>query len=644
MGWELIDKYEAKEVEVGVVSDVKQDVAEKRLRALTKEVVAPRFEFKNFAKPVTNYKAIECVLNSDEPYTVDTNWLAMPDENPNQNNIVAMNKANINNVECNNEAVFRWNNITRKLVRTCEGDASNIANFTITINDLITKIAADNTKKSFILIGIKVCGRKLALLVDKEKYCELNKEILKNHPECIVYNPKYFLNYAAEKLVDTINMAYKESYLFSGWYQVNGKLIYLNSAMPNVDSNVILQADISKANEFLINFMRTSSEKNKLVIMLLYSLWAYFAVFYEEARIDGCRSVLYLSAPTGTGKTSLAKILSSALLDKNAKSVMRFDDTVASLEESLFNARDLISLVDDFYAKGNKQEEQDFKAKASTITRIVGDGMIKGKMGADRKPMPDRHYRGGLIATGEYIDLNTHSSYLRCWVLNFPEHSIYFNHNLDVLQKKPELAKAFYSLWIQWLEVNQTNINEQLKELHKKNLELVRARYKKTYARLISNIATFQTIGYFLDRFSNNYHLNIDMDMVYDGINEESAIQLKLLDNMSPQEIVIKALNEALDNAYVKIADSEEQFKTQDYDGYYDEKHLIIITSRFENVIEKYANKNNYGLKFNTALKDALVSKGILSNEKGSCNVKYTKVRSIEPKRPRIYQIIKGAL
>ena len=155
------------------------------------------------------------------------------------------------------------------------------------------------------------------------------------------------------------------------------------------------------------------------------------------------RSVLYLSAPTGTGKTSVAKILASAILNDGEKAILRFDDTIASLEESLFENRDMLVLVDDFYAKGSKFDDQAFKAKASAITRIVGDGMIKGKMGANRKPLPDRKYRGGVIATGEYIDLNTHSSYLRCWCINLRANSVNFDDSLSTLQKIPIYQELF---------------------------------------------------------------------------------------------------------------------------------------------------------------------------------------------------------
>lgn len=90
---------------------------------------------------------------------------------------------------------------------------------------------------------------------------------------------------------------------------------------------------------------------------------------YEINSIYGLRSLLYISAPTGTGKTSLIKILAKALYVNQEDSILRFDDTVASLEEGLFNRRDVLTLIDDFYAQGNKFDDQTFKTKASMITQ-----------------------------------------------------------------------------------------------------------------------------------------------------------------------------------------------------------------------------------------------------------------------------------
>lgn len=641
MAWEKIDNYEVKEVKIRDALETEQKNAEKLLKELKPVISNNELKPTYFLQSLTNYQTTTCFLNNNIPYSISL--MNHPSEK-NRQGILLQNQYNCSNLY-GDDKEFKWDNSRNRLFKTISDDqVCDIADFRIEIKECVIEIFADNNKEETVNLIITYRDQKFPLRVLIAKFAELDKEIKRKYPQCIVFNAKLFLNYAAEMFGAKSQIKPSLYYNFSGWYKEDGRLIYLNSSMQNVKSNVVMEFNALKANAFLQHFMQTSSEKNKLIIVLLYSLWSYFSIFYEEAKIDGCRSVLYLSAPTGTGKTSLAKILSSALLTEDAKSVMRFDDTIASLEESLFNARDLLSLVDDFYAKGNKLEEQDFKAKASAITRIVGDSMIKGKMGANRKPLPDRRYRGGVIATGEYIDLNTHSSYLRCWVLNFPENSIYFNDDLSILQKQSDLARSFYSLWIKWLEENQSVIRQHIQECHQRNFDFVKGKYEMGYPRLITNIATFFTISDFFGEFLNYYNLFTNFYSIKDAILAESDLQLSLLNTMSPPEIVIKALNEALDNAYLKIADSEESFKVEDYDGYQAEACIVIITSRLENLIEKYVSKNNYGIKFNNALKDTLVSKQILIKEGNSCNIKYSKSRAIEPKRPRVYKFNKGVL
>ena len=117
---------------------------------------------------------------------------------------------------------------------------------------------------------------------------------------------------------------------------------------------------------------------------------------------------------------------------------MRFDDTTAIIEEKIANNSDLLTLVDDFYPKPG---QSDFQKKADEIARIIGDGRIKDKCGPDRKPLPKRTFRGGIIATGEYFNLCTLSSYLRSLVLNVSKGTINFGY-ITELQKSPDLVQS----------------------------------------------------------------------------------------------------------------------------------------------------------------------------------------------------------
>ena len=424
----------------------------------------------------------------------------------------------------------------------------------------------------------------------------------------------------------------------------NEKHIYLNNAMTNVSSSVTLRGSTDEARRFLELFLTISSEHEKNLIIFHYSLWAYLSYFYEICSIDGLKSVLYLSAPTGTGKTTIAKIVSSSILNEGEKSVLRFDDTIASLQESLFHNRDIVSLVDDFYPQSDKNSEQSFKSKASMITRIAGDGVIKGKIGANRKPLPDRKYRGGIIATGEYIDLNTHSSYLRCWFVNFSTNSVDFSGSISILRENPNLARAFFSSWIWWLQENQDFILQNLKTQHEKFLTLCKKCFNEPYPRFSSNVATFLTINYFFDCFCRDCVIPYDMQRVQHIILSEAEIQLKMLQQYSPTEIVIKSIQDAIDNAYLNLAENENDFCTNNFDGFFTSDKIIVITARLEEIVEKYTTKMNFGVKITTALKEELARKNILEEKNGETNFKFTKARLVSPKRPRIYKLNKGAI
>lgn len=91
----------------------------------------------------------------------------------------------------------------------------------------------------------------------------------------------------------------------------------------------------------------------------MYALYAYMAGLYENACHDGgCRSILYIAGETGSGKTSLTKVLISWLSIMGFNVDMRFDDTTAIIEEKIANNSDLLTLVDDFYPKPGQSDFQ----------------------------------------------------------------------------------------------------------------------------------------------------------------------------------------------------------------------------------------------------------------------------------------------
>lgn len=592
-----------------------------------------------FSDSILHYSVTVCRIDNISPYHVVLKHTPLPIQST-----TPQKQSSILPVDDNTPASkFIWSAIQNKLIMQDDnGSPVTVCNFHFKVVQHIVEKYSDRSDRKLVQLTIFTHKKTVDIKIETNKYSSnVVKEIMKFCPQCVIDNSKLFAQYAA-KVYDTAPETNETIYYFSGWHKVQSDFKYFNSAMTNVITDTKLQFDNNAAKDFIKYYWQISNAHDKLVICLIYSMYAYMSIFFEEAGIDGCRSLLYLSAPTGTGKTTLAKILCGALLDDKKKAVLRFDDTLASLEESLFKSRDALVCVDDFYAKGNKMEDQEFKAKASTIARIIGDAKIKGKMGANRKPLPDRNYRGGIVATGEFVDLNTHSTYLRCWILYFLKETILFNDALSNLQKKPELARCFFSSWINWLEKEQKTVVQDIKRIYDDNLSVIQARYKKAMPRFTATAAGLLTVAHFANEFLSGKCIKVNN--LTKAILNETDLQMKLLVDMSPVQIVLKAVSEAIDNAYLRISDTDKLFVGESSDGYFTDDYIFIITSRLESIIEKYADKNHYGIRFNTTLKKELVDSGIMLMANDKYAARYSKIRSVDPKRPRLYIIKRSVL
>ena len=526
--------------------------------------------------------------------------------------------------------------------QAAEQDKDKTANFDFEIIGHFIKKFTREDGKEFVKIKLRLLDDYDSFQMDipTSEYKDLKNKIRSVYPQCYIYDEEKFNRYAAEKYGSTVkHLPTEYFYNFGGWIYERDRLVFLHNGMANVSADVELN-NPGYINEFLYYYKNLSNSTDKLWLMLIYSLWANLAIFYKEKDLYGLRCAMYLSALSSTGKTSVAQILAKALLKKGCKSELRFDDTKASLEENILKRKDIVLLIDDFYPQGNKLGDADFKSKASEIMRIVGDGSVKEKMGSDRKPLLGREYRGGIIVTGEYVDLNTYSSHLRCWILNLRKGDIEYKSGMDLLQQNPEIAKGFFSAWVFYLEKFQDDILANVSIRHKDSLNCVKERYPEAPTRFISNVAAFLVTARFFSEFCQYYQANIDTNDVINAIWNESDEQFKLLKLMSPAEVVQAAVNYAIDNGNLIISDTEEEFKTnKDSAGFYQDGWIYVITGKLDSIIKDFADKKQYGVQFNDDVKGALFEKGLMQKDGSGYNFKYSQNRSVSPKRPRIYKI-----
>lgn len=259
-------------------------------------------------------------------------------------------------------------------------------------------------------------------------------------------------------------------------------------------------------------------------------------------------------------------------------------------------------------------------------------------MGADRKLIADRDYRGGIIATGEYVDLGTYSSYLRCFILNINKGDVKFDR-LTVLQQSPELAEAFFSEWIYWLEENQQSLLGRLPTRQMTNLKIVSSCLQSEYARLSVSVAALMSTADCFSDFAKAIGIEFDINAAREIVLRQSQQMYNTVKVASPEQVAIDAIVEAVENGGLEILSSKDEFKQNpSADGYYEDGYKYwIVTTKVREVIKRYAESNNYSVEFTPALRKVLYQKGYLDSPN---ETKFSQSIPGKASRPRGYTFI----
>ena len=540
---------------------------------------------------------------------------------------------------------YLWQN-GKLVMLNAKGGLVDVATYYITIAKQIQEIEAGRVKNKYS-ITVTTRDSSFTYVVEQKSLYKLSSLLTVDYPECYIFpgHDDDFKTYIWLRVQDFIgmmeNMPYKIYNLF-GWYDDKGTLRFMHAGLKNsnfeVKGSLTLKQDLSKAASFY-NIFCLMAPPQVTLMLLLYALYAYMAGLYQQCCTDeGCRSVMYLAGMTGSGKTSLVKVLTTWTKKAGLSTELRFDDTLASLQENLVNNRDVVTLVDDFYPKATKAAKAEFQRKAEEITRIIGDGRVKGKMGADRKLMADRDYRGGIIATGEYVDLGTHSSYLRCFILNLNKGDVKFDR-LTALQQSPELAQAFFSEWIYWLEENQQRLFKKLPVCQMENLKTASGYLQSEYARLLVSIAALMSTADCFSEFAKARDIKFDVSLAKQVVLTQARQMCAVAEVMAPEHVAMNAIVEAIENGGLRILLSKEEFKQNPVaDGYYEggDKYWIV-TTKVRDVVKRYAESNNYSVDFTPALREILSNNGFMT---GPAETRFSQTIPGRATRPRGYTFI----
>lgn len=526
------------------------------------------------------------------------------------------------------EEEYSWNGCYLSYYDAEKEETVKLSNFAVSIVEVRTIVKETGDER---WLKLQIVTRRGSFLMELPyaKYVNLKEILGEQHPECAVYQTAHAFRQYLHWVADNELEAAKEVTVYHkhGWTHVAGKQVYLQGNMPNVISAVTLEPDSQKAAQFLQLYGGLIRDDESRDVLLLYCLHAYVAGLFEQLGGIGCRSVLCITAPTGSYKTAVATVLASAL---NPNPVLRFDDTEASIEENLLAAKDLLILQDDFYPHGDKSAVAAFKRKAMKVARIIGDGRAPAKMGQDRKPLGNRSYHGGVVITGEILDLTSHSSYLRSLCIRWNKGFINTD-TLTILQRDETLAKAFFSSWIDYVQKNV------------EILQMLVANPLCNYggaARMESSFKALGIIAELFSDFANSIGHHVDYAVMINHVLAAIRTTESMANDFSPAEVAIRALMEAIENGPLVIVADKETFMQAAADGYYEGDGIVyLIGSRADDIVSRYAASHGCVASFDANVKAELAERGFLKKTGSAFTVKFTKNRKVSPMRPQMLEI-----
>ena len=114
---------------------------------------------------------------------------------------------------------------------------------------------------------------------------------------------------------------------------------------------------------------------------------------------------MHVAGKTGMGKSEIAALLQQHFGASMDASILpgSWESTENSLEMLLFQAKDMLVVIDDFKPKGSKNDQERIHAKADRLFRSIGNGSARARLNGDLQQRTERRPRGLILSTGEDV-------------------------------------------------------------------------------------------------------------------------------------------------------------------------------------------------------------------------------------------------
>ena len=353
-----------------------------------------------------------------------------------------------------------------KFDRKGEPNPTRLCNFTAEIKREVVKNDGLTTSRHYIVSGRLENGEPLATVdVPASEFDRLDWLPTSWGASAQITVGSRFRDHVVAAIKERSDPEIEQLCQHTGWVQFNDELLYLTASGGigtkglNRDASCELQgplADLQLQDPVDPRTLDLEAvldafyllQPDGMALLLLGTVMRAPLCHFQPATCS-----VYLQGTTGTYKSAIAGVLQGFYGSKfdGAHLPANWSSTENALEKTAFLAKDCLLVVDDFVARGTRQEVAYMHRKAERLLRAQGNQSGRSRMTSKAEIRNAFHPRGIVLATGEDVP-NGHSLQARLVLISIAKGDI----DTKVLSKLQKMVRdgtlaTVMATFVQWL-------------------------------------------------------------------------------------------------------------------------------------------------------------------------------------------------
>jgi hypothetical protein len=236
------------------------------------------------------------------------------------------------------------------------------------------------------------------------------------------------------------------------------------------------------------------------------------------------------------------------------------------------------------------------KRNFDSLIRYYGDAAPKQKSNLKGDKVETPRPRGGAVITGE-VSVEIRSSILRTVLLEIRKGQI-SGEKLAYFQDHPGLWQGMMAMYISYLENHFDELVVYIKDNYNPCRESIQE-MGITEPRSVDHYVEYVILSciwgnYMLSNGVSSEHVEKMRSAMLSGVEYHIRQTEEMSRNADPHQEILKTMLEVIDSGQLKLADTRENYKSnQSYNGYYEGGNAYIETDPFRQVLDGALRKKN---------------------------------------------------